>query len=86
MSGLVIVGVFCFHIQKILHHVCTTELGSLAKMKPEFDARNCKSFRILNVDPVYDQHQPNSGIEDIKDVCGMKPTYPIIADLKNSFF
>ena len=58
--------------------VCTTELGSLAKMKPEFDARNVKVLG-LSVDPVSDHVK---WLEDIKDVCGMKPTYPIIADEK----
>ena len=58
--------------------VCTTELGSLAKMKPEFDARNVKVIG-LSVDPVSDHVK---WLEDIKDVCGMKPSYPIIADEK----
>ena len=53
--------------------VCTTELGSLAKMKPEFDARNVKVLG-LSVDPVSDHVK---WLEDIKDVCGMKPTYPM---------
>ena len=56
--------------------VCTTELGSLAKMKPEFDKRNVKVIG-LSVDPV-DDH--NKWLNDIKDVAGMKPEYPIIAD------
>ena len=58
--------------------VCTTELGTLARMKPEFDARNVKVIG-LSVDPVSDHVK---WLEDIKDVCGMKPTYPIIADEK----
>ena len=58
--------------------VCTTELGSLAKMKPEFDKRNVKVIG-LSVDPV-DDH--NKWLNDIKDVSGMKPEYPIIADEK----
>ena len=58
--------------------VCTTELGSLAKMKPEFDKRNVKVIG-LSVDPV-DDH--NKWLNDIKDVAGMKPEYPIIADEK----
>ena len=59
--------------------VCTTELGSLAKMKPEFDKRNVKVIG-LSVDPV-DDH--NKWLNDIKDVAGMKPEYPIIADYTN---
>ena len=56
--------------------VCTTELGALAKMKPEFDARNVKVIG-LSVDPVDDHVK---WLDDITDVCGMKPEYPIIAD------
>ena len=56
--------------------VCTTELGSLAKMKPEFDKRNVKVIG-LSVDPVSDHVK---WLEDIKDVTGNKPNYPIIAD------
>ena len=56
--------------------VCTTELGSLAKMKPEFDKRNVKVIG-LSVDPV-DDH--NKWLNDINDVVGQKPEYPIIAD------
>ena len=58
--------------------VCTTELGALAKMKPEFDARNVKVIG-LSVDPVSDHIK---WLEDIKDVTGSKPNYPIIADEK----
>ena len=56
--------------------VCTTELGSLARMKPEFDKRNVKVIG-LSVDPVADHVK---WLADIKDVTGMKPDYPIIAD------
>ena len=56
--------------------VCTTELGSLARMKPEFDKRNVKVIG-LRVDPVADHVK---WLDDIKDVTGMKPDYPIIAD------
>ena len=56
--------------------VCTTELGSLARMKPEFDKRNVKVIG-LSVDPVSDHLK---WLEDIKDVTGNKPDYPIIAD------
>ena len=58
--------------------VCTTELGALAEMKPEFDARNVKVIG-LSVDPVSDHIK---WLEDIKDVTGNKPNYPIIADEK----
>ena len=56
--------------------VCTTELGSLANMKDEFDKRNVKVIG-LSVDGV-DDH--NKWLDDIKDVSGIRPTYPIIAD------
>ena len=56
--------------------VCTTELGSLGQMKAEFDARNVKVIG-LSVDGVEDHKK---WLEDIKDVSGTKPNYPIIAD------
>jgi alkyl hydroperoxide reductase subunit AhpC len=58
--------------------VCTTELVALAKMKPDFEKRNVKVMG-LSVDPVSDHIK---WLEDIKDVCGLKPNYPIIADEK----
>ena len=58
--------------------VCTTELGSLARMKPEFEKRNVKVIG-LSVDPVDDHIK---WLDDIKDVTGNKPDYPIIADEK----
>ena len=56
--------------------VCTTELGSLQSIKPEFDKRNVKIIG-LSVDPVAD-HKKWS--EDIKEVTGYKPEYPLIGD------
>ena len=56
--------------------VCTTELGSLARLQPEFEKRNVKVIG-LSVDSVNDHHV---WLEDIIDVTGNKPTYPIIAD------
>lgn len=56
--------------------VCTTELGSVAKFKPEFDKRNVKVIA-LSVDPVA------SHLEWIKDINETQHTvinYPIIAD------
>ena len=55
---------------------CTTELGSLQSIKPEFDKRNVKIIG-LSVDPISD-HKKWS--EDIKEVTGYKPSYPIIGD------
>ena len=56
--------------------VCTTELGYMAKLKPEFDKRNAKIIG-LSVDPV-DNHQRWS--DDIKQTQGYAPNYPMIGD------
>ena len=56
--------------------VCTTELGRVAGLKPEFDKRNTKVIG-LSVDPV-DSHQ--SWRSDIADVTGNDLNYPLIAD------
>ena len=56
--------------------VCTTELGYMAKIKPEFDKRNVKIIG-LSVDPV-DKHA--SWANDIEETQGYKPNYPMIGD------
>ena len=56
--------------------VCTTELGYMAKIKPEFDKRNTKIIG-LSVDPV-DDHKRWSN--DIKETQGTAPNYPMIGD------
>ena len=56
--------------------VCTTELGYMAKLKPEFDKRNTKIIA-LSVDPV-SQHVKWS--DDIRDTQGQAPNYPMIGD------
>ena len=56
--------------------VCTTELGYLAKLKPEFERRNAKVIG-LSVDPV-DDHERWLG--DIRQVTGQNVDYPIIGD------
>lgn len=56
--------------------VCTTELGALAKLQPDFEKRNVKVVG-LSVDPISDH---NAWLDDIADVSGMRPEYPIIAD------
>jgi thioredoxin-dependent peroxiredoxin len=56
--------------------VCTTELGALAKLKPEFDKRGVKLIG-LSVDPV-DKHSKWS--EDIKETQGAAPNFPMIGD------
>jgi alkyl hydroperoxide reductase subunit AhpC len=56
--------------------VCTTELGTMARVKPEFDARGVKIIG-LSVDPV-ESHQRWS--QDIADAEGTAPNFPMIAD------
>ena len=56
--------------------VCTTELGTMARLKPEFDKRGVKIIG-LSVDPV-DNHK--KWASDIKDVVGFAPNYPMIGD------
>jgi alkyl hydroperoxide reductase subunit AhpC len=56
--------------------VCTTELGYMAKIKPEFDRRNVKIIG-LSVDPT-DKHA--SWANDIKETQGYAPNYPMIGD------
>jgi alkyl hydroperoxide reductase subunit AhpC len=56
--------------------VCTTELGYMAKLKPEFDKRNTKIIG-LSVDSV-DNHKKWSN--DIKETQGNAPNYPMIGD------
>jgi alkyl hydroperoxide reductase subunit AhpC len=56
--------------------VCTTELGYMAKLKPEFDKRGVKVIG-LSVDPV-DKHKQWSN--DIKETQGHAPNYPMIGD------
>ena len=56
--------------------VCTTELGYMAKLKPEFEKRNCKIIG-LSVDGVSDHEKWSA---DIKDATGFAPNYPLIGD------
>jgi alkyl hydroperoxide reductase subunit AhpC len=56
--------------------VCTTELGYMARLKPEFDRRNVKIIG-LSVDPV-ENHKKWS--IDIKETQGHAPNYPMIGD------
>ncbi len=56
--------------------VCTTELGYLARIKPEFDRRGVKIIG-LSVDPV-DRHA--QWAKDIEETQGAAPNYPIIGD------
>jgi len=56
--------------------ICTTELGYMAKLKPEFDKRGVKIIG-LSVDPV-DRHQ--LWAKDIEETQGFAPNYPMIGD------
>jgi thioredoxin-dependent peroxiredoxin len=56
--------------------VCTTELGYMAKIKPQFDERGVKIIG-LSVDPI-DKHA--SWAKDIQETQGHAPNYPVIGD------
>jgi len=56
--------------------VCTTELGAMAKIKPEFDKRNVKVIG-LSVDPI-ESHARWS--KDIEETQGVAPNFPMIGD------
>jgi alkyl hydroperoxide reductase subunit AhpC len=56
--------------------VCTTELGYMAKLKPEFDKRNTKVIG-LSVDPVANHEK---WAKDIAETQGTAPNYPMIGD------
>jgi alkyl hydroperoxide reductase subunit AhpC len=56
--------------------ICTTELGYMAKLKPEFDKRNTKVIG-LSVDPVGSHAK---WADDIRETQGYAPNYPMIGD------
>lgn len=56
--------------------VCTTELGALAHLQPEFDKRNVKLIG-LSVDPV---HKHSLWVADINETQGAEPKFPMIGD------
>ena len=56
--------------------ICTTELGYMARIKPEFDRRGVKIIG-LSVDPVDDHKKWASDIEETQ---GYAPNYPVISD------
>jgi alkyl hydroperoxide reductase subunit AhpC len=56
--------------------VCTTELGYMAKIQPDFERRNVKIIG-LSVDPM-DNHE--KWLADIEETQGTRPNYPIISD------
>src|ERR1700751_221157 len=65
-----------FSHPKTFTPVCTTELGYMAKLKPEFDRRNTKIIG-LSVDPVDNQKKWSVDIEETQ---GAAPNYPMIGD------
>lgn len=60
--------------------VCTTELGTMARLKPEFDKRGVKLIG-LSVDPVTNH---TKWADDIRDTQGAAPNYPMIGDTELS--
>jgi thioredoxin-dependent peroxiredoxin len=56
--------------------VCTTELGAVARLKPEFDKRNVKVLG-LSVDPLADH---KAWVQDIADTQGVALNFPLLAD------
>ncbi len=68
-------AILCSH-PKDFTPVCTTELGYMANLKPEFEKRNCKIIGI-SVDPV---HNHNEWSKDIEKVSGSAINYPLIGD------
>jgi len=65
-----------FSLPKAFTPVCTTELGYMAKLAPEFAKRNCKIIG-LSVDPVENHAK---WAEDIRETQGFAPNYPMIGD------
>ncbi len=68
--------VILFSHPKDFTPVCTTELGYMAKLQPEFDKRNVKVIG-LSVDAI-DDHE--AWVADIEETQGARPNYPIIGD------
>ena len=56
--------------------ICTTELGYMAKLKPEFDRRNCKILG-MSVDAVSDHRE---WLRDIEETQGHALNYPLVGD------
>jgi alkyl hydroperoxide reductase subunit AhpC len=70
--------VILFSHPKDFTPVCTTELGYMAGLKPEFDKRNARVIG-LSVDPVTDHEE---WVSDIEETQGHAVNYPLIGDSK----
>jgi thioredoxin-dependent peroxiredoxin len=68
--------VILFSHPKDFTPICTTELGYMAKLKPEFDKRNTKILAV-SIDPVADHEH---WVKDIEETQNCKVNYPIIGD------
>lgn len=68
--------VILFSHPKDFTPVCTTELGAVAKLKPEFDRRNVKAIG-LSVDPLEDHRR---WVGDIAETQGAALNFPLLAD------
>jgi alkyl hydroperoxide reductase subunit AhpC len=68
--------VILFSHPKDFTPVCTTELGYMASLKPQFEKRNCKIIG-LSIDPVSDHEK---WANDIRETQGHAPNYPLIGD------
>jgi alkyl hydroperoxide reductase subunit AhpC len=68
--------VILFSHPKDFTPVCTTELGYMARIEPEFEKRGVKIIG-LSVDPM-DKHE--DWVNDIEETQGARPEYPIISD------
>src|SRR6516165_10174848 len=75
-TGSAMDGRFCSPIRRISRRFCTTELGYMAGLMPEFERRNCKIIG-LSVDPV-DNHL--RWAKDIEETQGHVVNYPLIGD------
>ena len=69
-------GRFCSLIPKDFTPVCTTELGLVAKLKPEFEKRNAKAIAVS----VDDVKSHNGWVKDIEETQGAKLNFPILGD------
>ncbi len=68
--------VILFSHPKDFTPVCTTELGEVSRLKPEFDKRNTKAIG-LSVDPIEDHHK---WVSDIEETQGYGLNFPLLAD------